>query len=54
MKELYIAPELELLCLAPDEKIASSRDFDSYLGGEDSGGVSGVIIDPDFDIDVGV
>lgn len=52
MKELYIAPQLELLCLAPEEQLAQlTRDFDSYLGGDGSGTISGVIIDPDADID---
>ena len=28
MKELYIAPELELLCLAPAERIANNQEID--------------------------
>lgn len=54
MKETYISPELELLCLAPEEQLALlAQDFDSYLGGEGSSeNVSGVIMDPDMDIDL--
>lgn len=53
MKETYISPELELLCLAPEEQLALlPHDFDGYLGGEgNSENVSGVIIDPEGDID---
>lgn len=52
MKELYIAPQLKVLCLAPAEQLAQlSQDFDSYLGGENSGNVSGAIMDFD-DIDL--
>lgn len=48
MKELYTAPELELLCLAPQERLAAELDFDSLLAG--TGG--GVSADPEIDIDV--
>lgn len=54
MKETYLSPKLELLCLAPEEQLALlSHDFDGYLGGEgNSENVSGVIIDPEGDIDL--
>lgn len=50
MKKLYIAPELELLSLAPAERLANEVeiDFDTMLG---SGG-TGVVSQPDIDIDV--
>ena len=49
MKEKYISPELELLCLAPVENLANSEfDFDSLVGGQ-NGGVSA---DPNVDIDI--
>lgn len=52
MKEIYIAPQLELLCLAPEEQLALlPQDFDDYLGGEGENAVSGVIVDPDADLD---
>ena len=50
MKELYIAPELELLCLVAEEKLATNNelDFDDLLGTKGEG----VSVDPDLDIDV--
>ena len=38
MKETYISPELELLCLASEERLANngSIDFDVVLGGSGS------------------
>lgn len=51
MKEFYISPELNLLCLTPEEKLMSSDsdiEFDDMLQG--SGG--GVSANPDIDIDI--
>lgn len=49
MKELYISPELNLLCLAPEEKLMNSDvEFDDLLQG--SGG--GVSANPEIDIDI--
>ena len=49
MKEKYISPELELLCLAPVENLANDDvDFDGLLGSQ-NGGVSA---DPNVDIDI--
>lgn len=49
MKEKYISPELELLCLAPIENLANdTSEFDSLLGSQ-GGGVSA---DPNVDIDI--
>lgn len=46
MKELYTSPKLELLCLAPWERIANgSVDFDDLLGGGDGVKESGTDID---------
>lgn len=33
MKELYIAPEVEVLCFAPMEKLATDIDFGDLIGG---------------------
>lgn len=52
MKELYIAPELELLCFAAEERLASGDDgFDVEFSGllQDAGGVSA---NPNIDIDI--
>ena len=49
MKEKYISPELELLCLAPVENLANSEvDYDGLLGAQE-GGVSA---NPNVDIDI--
>lgn len=49
MKELYIAPELELLCLAAEESLAQGElDFGEILGGPEQG----ESVMPDFDIEV--
>lgn len=50
MKEMYTSPELELLCLAPAERLASSEeiDFDKLLGEQGTG----VSTDPNTDIDL--
>ena len=53
MKELYVSPELELLCLTAKERLASEADaefdFDSLLNeGKDSNAVK----PSDSDIDV--
>lgn len=51
MKELYIAPELELLCLAAEERLAtevSGLDFDSLMVNVNPG----VSADANIDIDV--
>ena len=49
MKEFYISPELNLLCLTPEEKLMNdSVEFDDMLQG--SGG--GVSANPDIDIDI--
>ena len=46
MKELYIAPELELLSFAPAEQVANgSIEFDDVLGGGDGVKESGTDID---------
>ena len=37
MKELYIAPEVEVLCFAPMEKLATDIDFGDLIGGGGSG-----------------
>lgn len=48
MKELYESPELEMLCLTADERLASVVDFDSLVS--DFG--NGVSANPDIDIDI--
>lgn len=53
MKELYISPELELICLAAEERLANEADaefdFDTLLGeGKDGNAVT----PSDSDIDV--
>lgn len=49
MKELYISPELNLLCLAPEEKLMSNEvEFDDML----QGGGGGVSANPEIDIDI--
>ena len=48
MKELYIAPELELLSLAPAERLANNEiELDTLLEGSNA-----VSADPNIDIDV--
>ncbi len=60
MKEIYVSPELELLCLAPQEALASG-----FLGGLNFGAIKDAIdqgldlsenevskFDPDDDIEV--
>ena len=54
MKETYIAPELNCLCLVPAEAVSRLPDsFDDYLGENAGNGIStgSVVIDPD-DLDV--
>lgn len=54
MKECYIAPELERICLLSAEAVAVlPNSFDDYMGGEPGGGSTGngVVVDPDTDID---
>ena len=53
MKELYISPELELICLTAEERLASDADaefdFDTLMGE----GKNGNAVDPSKnDIDV--
>ena len=48
MKELYTSPEVELLRLAAEERLAADIEFDEMVG--NTGG--GVSADPDIDIDV--
>jgi hypothetical protein len=50
MKELYIAPELELLCLAAEERLATDLgvDFDGLMA--NSG--EGVSVDNNIDVEV--
>ena len=53
MKELYVSPELELICLTAEERLANdaeaSFDFDTLLGE----GKNGNAVNPsDSDIDV--
>ena len=48
MKELYTAPELELLCLTAEERLAAELDFDDLM----ASGNGGVSANPDIDIDV--
>lgn len=38
MKELYIAPEVEVLCFAPVENLATDIDFGDLIGGGSGGG----------------
>lgn len=55
MKEIYIAPEVELLCLVPAEAVAvSPASFDNYIGNEipDIGNISHVIVNPDEDVEI--
>ena len=42
MKETYVSPELELLCLAPAERIAANLDvdFDTLTGGQGGGSIT--------------
>lgn len=54
MKELYISPELNLLCLAPEEKLMNSQgtenvNFDDIIGGA-ANPVSTTTGDIDIDI----
>lgn len=56
MKELYIAPELELLALAPTEGIANDEpgdviDFDAVLGAGEKVIISNTDTDLDVDLD---
>lgn len=51
MKELYIAPELKLLCLAAEERIAAEVEFEDVLGA--GGGGPSVIPDEDIEVDLG-
>ena len=49
MKELYIAPEMELLCLAPAERLAAFElEFDTLMANH----TVGISADPNIDIDV--
>ena len=48
MKELYTAPELELLCLTAEERLAAELDFDDLMG---SAG-EGVSVDINTDVEV--
>lgn len=50
MKETYKSPELELLCLAPAERLANSSeiDYDILAGGQ--GGGSTPLGDTEIDI----
>ena len=48
MKELYIAPELELLKLAPAERLAQDLDFGDMMGDQ----FDPVSQNPDTDIDI--
>ena len=50
MKEIYKSPELELLCLAPAERLANNSeiDFDTLTGG--TGGGSYTQGDTEIDI----
>ena len=48
MKEIYIAPELELLKLAPAERLAQDLDFGDMMGEADDP----VSRNPDTDIDI--
>ena len=41
MKELYISPELELICFVAEEKLASGVDFGGIGGGVEGGEVGG-------------
>lgn len=51
MKELYISPELNLLCLAPQEKLMSDTvEFDTLLGTYQPG--AAVSENADIDIDI--
>ena len=55
MKEFYIAPELELLCLAPAERIAEETigaevEFEEVLGAAGSG--PSTIPDEDVELDI--
>ena len=53
MKEHYIAPELERICLLSAEETAViAHSFDEYLGGTGNGiSAGGIVVDPDTDID---
>lgn len=54
MKETYHSPELQLLCFAPAEELASGTAADQILGTGNSGNVSGVLPDiGDIDISIG-
>lgn len=49
MKETYISPWLQLLCLTADAYVANNEvEFDDML----SGGGGGVSADPNVDIDI--
>ena len=42
MKELYIAPEVEVLCFAPVENLATDIDFGDLIGGGGGSTLPGV------------
>lgn len=50
MKELYVSPELELLCLTAEERLANNQiDYDDLMGGVNNGDA---VTPSDNDIDV--
>ena len=51
MKETYKSPELELLCLAPAERLANNSEIDfDHLAGNPSGGGSFTQGDTEIDL----
>lgn len=52
MKELYTSPELELLCLKADARLAGGVDFDDLMGDEDW--LGGGTQESGLDLDVGI
>lgn len=51
MKELYISPEVKLVCFLPSEKVANVIDFDDLIS---LGGKGDSVVPSDGDIDVGL
>ena len=54
MKETYKSPEMELLCLAPSQRIATNQevDFDTLTGGTGGTGTAGSSTQGDTEIDL--
>ncbi len=57
MKELYIAPEVELLCMVSAEQIAETDytiPFNDFMGGGGGGGQDEGVLPSDGDVDIDI